>query len=99
MKKVVVLFLMMNLLLCLFGCIEDISTGEGASVTDAVATTTTMKIATITREENTVGGSVWIPVSGKKYHTHSGCSGMKNPSEVSLEEAEALDFTPCSRCW
>lgn len=43
--------------------------------------------------------TVWIPTNGgTKYHTHSGCSNMKNPKQVPLSEAEAQGFTPCKRC-
>lgn len=42
---------------------------------------------------------VWIPQSGKKYHSHSGCSGMKNPSQVTLSDAQSMGFTACSRCY
>lgn len=42
---------------------------------------------------------VWIPTNGgTKYHTHSGCSNMKNPKQVPLSEAVAQGFTPCKRC-
>ena len=42
---------------------------------------------------------VWIPTNGgTKYHTHAGCSNMKNPEQVPLSEAEDLGFTPCKRC-
>ena len=41
---------------------------------------------------------VWIPSTGKKYHTNSGCSNMIDPREVTIEEAEALGFEPCKRC-
>lgn len=42
---------------------------------------------------------VWIPKTGKKYHSHAGCSGMKDPTEVTKEEAEEKGFTPCKKCW
>lgn len=42
---------------------------------------------------------VWIPKSGKKYHSHSGCSGMKDPTQVTKEEAEDRGYTPCKKCW
>ena len=42
---------------------------------------------------------VWIPKSGTKYHSHSGCSNMKNPSQVTKEEAEDRGYTPCKKCW
>ena len=42
---------------------------------------------------------VWIPKSGKKYHRSSSCSNMKNPSQVTLEKAQSLGYTPCSKCY
>ena len=42
---------------------------------------------------------VWIPKSGKKYHRSSSCSNMKNPSKVTLEKAQSLGYTPCSKCY
>lgn len=53
-------------------------------------------------EENTPSTSeamVWIPNSGKKYHSYSGCSNMKNPSQVTKSQAESMGFTPCKKCW
>ena len=44
-------------------------------------------------------GEVWIPKSGKKYHSKSNCSNMKNPSKVSEEEAINRGYTKCSKCW
>ena len=42
---------------------------------------------------------VWIPTNGgTKYHTHAGCSNMKNPEQVTQSEAESRGFTPCKRC-
>lgn len=46
--------------------------------------------------KNTAG--VWIPKTGKKYHSNSSCSRMKNPSKVSLEEAKRRGYGPCSKC-
>ena len=42
---------------------------------------------------------VWIPQSGKKYHIKSTCSSMKDPTQVTKEEAENRGFTPCKRCY
>lgn len=41
---------------------------------------------------------VWIPKSGSKYHSKAGCSNMKNPTQVTKSEAEAMGYTPCKRC-
>lgn len=44
--------------------------------------------------------TVWIPTNGgKKYHSKSSCSNMKNPASVTIEEAENRGFTPCKRCF
>ena len=44
-------------------------------------------------------GMVWIPQSGSKYHSHSGCSDMKNPSQVTQSEAESMGYEPCKKCY
>ena len=42
---------------------------------------------------------VWIPESGSKYHQYASCSGMDNPQKVTLEEAQAMGYTACKRCY
>ena len=42
---------------------------------------------------------VYIANSGTKYHRLSSCSGMENPTEVTLEQAESWGYTPCKRCY
>lgn len=42
---------------------------------------------------------VWIPQSGKKYHINASCSGMKNPTQITKEEAESRGFTHCKKCY
>ena len=43
---------------------------------------------------------VWIPThGGTKYHSRSSCSGMEDPQQVTLEQAQAQGFTPCKRCY
>lgn len=42
---------------------------------------------------------VWIPQSGEKYHRRSGCSGMKNPTQQTLEWAKSHGYTPCKKCY
>lgn len=44
------------------------------------------------------GTMVWIPQSGSKYHSRANCSNMKNPTQVTEEEAEAMGYEPCKRC-
>ena len=63
--------------------------------------TTTKKVTTTESQNNNSNSStmVWIPQSGAKYHSYSSCSGMKNPTEVTLEKAESLGYEPCKRCY
>lgn len=43
---------------------------------------------------------VWIPTNGgTKYHSHSGCSKMKNPIQVPKSSAVSQGFGPCARCY
>lgn len=42
---------------------------------------------------------VWIPKSGSKYHSDPECSNMKDPTQVSLSQAESVGYTPCKKCW
>ncbi len=46
-----------------------------------------------------VENMVWIPKSGTKYHATASCSNMKNPTEVTREEAIQRNFTPCKKCY
>ncbi|MDD4134121.1 MAG: hypothetical protein PHN46_03465 [Eubacteriales bacterium] len=41
---------------------------------------------------------VWIPESGKKYHSNANCSNMRNPRQIPRQEAAELGFEPCKRC-
>lgn len=42
---------------------------------------------------------VWIPRTGSKYHSSSSCSNMKNPSQVTLDEAIRRGYEPCKKCY
>lgn len=43
---------------------------------------------------------VWTPADGSgKYHKKSTCSGMKNPVQISLEDAKARGIQPCGKCY
>ena len=70
--------------------------------------TTTQKLTTTQKETTTenqttteqkVSEMVWIPKSGKRYHCIADCSGMKNPSRVTLEYAKSHDYTACENCY
>lgn len=44
---------------------------------------------------------VWIASSGNgtKYHSDPTCSNMKNPTQISIDEAIGRGKTPCSKCY
>lgn len=58
-------------------------------------TTSTTKTPVTTTNSNLV----WIPQSGKKYHSNPKCSNMKNPSQVTKASAESSGYTPCKKCY
>ena len=79
------------------------ATGASEGPTEEVVSSTPTPAPTPTPEpevstEQTTQ-MVWIPNSGSKYHSYSGCSNMKNPRQVSKEEAIRLDYEPCKKCW
>lgn len=51
------------------------------------------------KEDYDESDTVWIPQSGSKYHSSSTCSGMKDPSEVSVEKAKEQGYTACKKCY
>ena len=42
---------------------------------------------------------VWIPQSGSKYHRDPACSGMDNPRQVTISEAQGMGYEPCKKCY
>ncbi len=42
---------------------------------------------------------VWIVSTGKKYHKKPVCSNMKEPYQVSLDEAAAMGRDACKKCY
>lgn len=64
-----------------------------------VAETTVQQPAPAPAEQPAAGPLVWIPRTGSKYHSHAGCSNMKNPSQVSLDTAIASGYGACKKCY
>lgn len=52
-----------------------------------------------TEDSEVVVTVVWIPKTGKKFHSYAGCSNMKNPSQVTKQEAINRGYGACSKCW
>lgn len=42
---------------------------------------------------------VWISQSGSKYHSDPSCSGIENPTEVTLSEAQDMGYEACKKCY
>lgn len=42
---------------------------------------------------------VWISQTGSKYHRKSSCSGMNDPWQVPISEAQSMGLTACKRCY
>ena len=51
---------------------------------------------TPTKESNNY---VWVSRSGSKYHSYTGCSGMKNPSKIKKADAVSKGYTACKKCY
>ncbi|MBQ3003842.1 MAG: hypothetical protein IJD82_08925 [Clostridia bacterium] len=78
---------------------EDISSDESESIDASVSDENEESVNQNTEQSTEVKEQmVWIPKSGSKYHSKAGCSNMKNPTQVTKSEAEAMGYTPCKRC-
>ena len=69
---------------------------NGATTTAGVQNST---LPAVTSSATSVSSMVWIPQSGAKYHKNSSCSNMKNPSQISLSDAQARGYTACKKCY
>lgn len=76
------------------------ATGDSSGPSSST-TTITPSIEQDNTNDNQAASSdmVWIPNSGSKYHSRSGCSNMKNPRQVTKQEAENEGYEPCKKCW
>lgn len=42
---------------------------------------------------------VCVSQSGSKYHSNSSCSNMKNPTQITISEAQNQGLEPCKKCY
>lgn len=78
--------------------VEQAASSEAAAVVPAAPSSEAASEPPAESEAQAV--MVWIPThGGTKYHSKATCSGMEDPEQVTLEEAQALGFTPCGRCY
>ena len=70
---------------------------SAASVQTAACKPSTAAVQTISAGKKTEQ-MVWVPThGGKKYHSKSTCSNMKDPEKVTLSTAKAEGFTACKK--
>lgn len=70
-----------------------------ASPEDTEASPETTEVIT-PEPETSADVYVWIPTNGgTKYHSNSNCSNMKNPEQVTLDNAIRTGFTACKKCY
>lgn len=52
-------------------------------------------------QSNSGGGTVYVAASGKgkKYHSNPSCSKMNGTISMTVSEAKAAGYTPCSKCY
>lgn len=73
------------------------STGPSSESTES--STQTSETTNSNSNQTSSGEMVWIPKSGSKYHNNENCSNMKNPTQVTKEEAEDRGYEPCKKCY
>ena len=52
-----------------------------------------------TQNQLPVGNTVFVSRTGSKYHRDRTCGTMKDPIEMSLQDAISTGRTPCSKCF
>ncbi len=77
------------------------ATTQKREPTTAKVEKTTQKPTTQPQTQPSVSDNeaVYLPKSGKRYHSDPTCSGMKEPRKVSIKEAQDLGYTACGRCY
>lgn len=82
------------------GITINYATGDSSGPSNSATTSTPSTEKDNTNDNQAASGDmVWIPNSGSKYHSRSGCSNMKNPRQVTKQEAENEGYEPCKKCW
>lgn len=72
------------------------SQGTGSCVLSE-STNSSQNTPTPTPEAN--GQTVYVSRTGSKYHSNPNCSNMKNPSSMTMEEAQAKGLEACKKCY
>lgn len=62
------------------------SSGQTSTVSPSISTTPSVEM-------------VWIPQKNGKYHKKASCSGMKDPIQITKQEAINRGYDPCGKCY
>ncbi len=65
--------------------------------TNATTSSVVESSSTVTQTQN--NETVWIPRTGSKYHSNPNCSNMKDPTQVTRQEAQSRGYEPCKKCY
>ena len=74
-------------------------TGDSTGPTNETTSKPSVEQDNSNDDQETNTEMVWIPKTGSKYHSNSGCSNMKNPSHVSKQVAIQRGYEPCKKCY
>jgi len=81
---------------------HEITSNQTKEESDYVSTEQSTQKNTVVVPQNPKSGEVmvWIPVNGgTKYHNKQTCSNMKDPIQVSIEQAIDSGYEPCKKCF
>lgn len=80
---------------------SDVSGGNTSSSVPVESTTSSAASAEPEIDPHQYEGEVYVASSGsgKRFHITPTCSNMKGAVAMTVEEAEAKGYTPCSKCW
>ena len=98
-KRIPALLLAFCLLLSLAACGSEAAQPSAEPTPEPTATPEPTLSPEPTPEAEPGQALVWIPQSGSKYHSSPSCSNMKNPTQVTVEEAESRGYEPCKKCY
>lgn len=76
----------------------DFSTTSSSSSSNSNSSNTSENSAGNSENIEYNGQTVYKSKTGSKYHYSPTCSNMKNPTEITLEEAKNLGLEPCKKC-
>ena len=99
MKRLLILILALFIFVAGCSSIPEAESSKKPLTQGTTATFETFESVSTTTETTRQEIMVWIPRTGEKYHLSSICSGMKNPSYVTLTKAIQDGYEPCSKCY